>query len=148
MIESLRRILLRDIDALRHEIELFSTDEDLWLTLPGTSNPPGALALHICGNLQHFIGATLGGTGYRRNREAEFAARGLPRRHILGEIDRARTAVDETLAGLADNAAVDPYPAPFLDEATTVAAVLTHLSGHLMYHRGQINFARRFRTAP
>src|SRR5687768_18142607 len=75
MIQSYREILLRDLDLLRFEIEAFASDKDLWRVLPGTVNPPGVLALHLCGNLQHFIGATLGASGYVRDRDAEFAAR-------------------------------------------------------------------------
>jgi hypothetical protein len=144
MIAPIRSILLRDLDHLVTELEAFDSDAHLWQALPGTSNPPGALAMHICGNLQHFIGANLGRTGYVRDRSAEFAARDLPRRAVLDEVARTRTIVDDILSGLDDGAPEREYPVPFLDEASTTGAVLFHLSGHLMYHLGQINYARRY----
>jgi len=36
------------------------------------------LALHICGNLQHFVGAILGNTGYIRERDLEFTQKEYP----------------------------------------------------------------------
>lgn len=39
-------------------------------TAPGITNSVGNLGQHLCGNLQHFIGAVLGSTGYVRNRES------------------------------------------------------------------------------
>jgi hypothetical protein len=41
----------------------------------GISNSAGNLCLHLIGNLNHFIGATLGNTGYVRNREQEFSSK-------------------------------------------------------------------------
>lgn len=147
-ITSIRAILLRDLDRLRDEIAGFDNEADLWRTVPGTVNPAGALALHLCGNLQHFIGATLGHTGYVRDRDAEFAARDVPRASVLAEISTARQVVDHTLGALDDAEVVRAYPARFLEELATIGAVLVHLSGHLMYHLGQINYARRFHAAP
>lgn len=147
-ITSIRQILLRDIDRLRVEIEAFEHEADLWRAVPGTTNPPGALALHLCGNLQHFIGATLGSTGYVRDRDAEFAARDVPRASVLAAIAKARSVVERALGELDEAEVAREYPARFLDELPTTGAVLVHLSGHLMYHLGQINYARRFHAAP
>ena len=45
------------------------------------------------GNLQHYFGACLAGTSYRRDRAAEFAERDVPRAEILRRIEAARAAV-------------------------------------------------------
>ena len=74
MIHDLQRLLERDLEGLAREIELFPDDESLWKVAPGISNSAGNLARHASGNLKHFIGAVLGGNGYVRQRDAEFAA--------------------------------------------------------------------------
>src|SRR5207249_2352822 len=72
-------ILARDLRALRREVEAYADERDLWRQAPGVVNPGGNLALHCAGNLQHFIGGVLGGSGYVRNRDAEFGQREVPR---------------------------------------------------------------------
>ena len=37
------------------------------------SNSGGNLALHLIGNINHFFGANLGGTGFVRKRDLEFS---------------------------------------------------------------------------
>ena len=74
-IETISRRLLRDINRLQQEIEAYADESLLWQT-PGTiSNSAGNLCLHLAGNLQTYIGRELGGTGYLRDRPAEFAAK-------------------------------------------------------------------------
>ena len=68
-------ILARDLRALRREIESFGDESDVWRVPPGISNSAGTLALHLAGNIQYYIGTVLGGTGYLRDRDAEFALR-------------------------------------------------------------------------
>ena len=84
--DSLGRALLRDVGALRREIELFPDEAMVWQTMPGIGNSAGTLALHIAGNLQHYFGAVLGGSGYRRDREAEFSRRDVARAEVLDEL--------------------------------------------------------------
>ena len=145
MIEPLREVLLRDLEKLRLEVEAFDDDADLWNHLPGTTNSPGVLAVHICGNLQHFIGATLGHTGYVRNRDAEFAADGLSRADVLAEIDRAREAVSEGLSKVDDATLEAEFPIDKFLGGRSTAFALLHFLGHINYHLGQINYARRFK---
>src|SRR4051794_11155991 len=56
---------VRDLVAPLSEAEFWDRPVD-----PG--NSIGHLVLHLTGNLNHFIGAQLGGTGYVRDREREF----------------------------------------------------------------------------
>ncbi len=69
----LAAILARDLAALRREIEAYPDDALPWREVPGLTNPGGTLALHVAGNLQHYVGHVLGGSGYVRDRPAEFA---------------------------------------------------------------------------
>lgn len=139
-------ILDRDLRGLRRELEAYPDDRTIWAEVPGLPNPAGTLVLHIAGNLQHYVGARLGGTGYRRARPAEFARRGVPRAELLQEIERARAAVRSTLARL-DPAELDrEYPEPFAGEHLRTGELLVHLCAHLTYHLGQLDAHRRVVT--
>lgn len=143
---ALARILDRDLQGVVAEIGAYPREEVLWTVLPGTSNSGGTLARHLAGNLSHFVGALLGGGPYLRDREREFAGSPVPRQRVLAELREARERVTRTLSGLEDRGLSDPFPhaAPAsLGSGPTVREVLLHLSGHLMYHRGQINYHRR-----
>jgi len=63
--EFLARILVRDLNAVRRELEAYPDEQSVWALPPGVTNSGGTLAMHIAGNVQHFIGAVLGGSGYK-----------------------------------------------------------------------------------
>ena len=89
---SMAAIFERDLRALRREVEAYPDERDLWAQVPGVSNVAGTLVLHLAGNLQYYIGAVLGGSGYVRDRPAEFARRDVARSELLREIEAARTS--------------------------------------------------------
>ena len=67
--DDIAALLVRDLEGFQREISLFPDDGSVWRTLPGVTNSAGNLALHVAGNIQYFIGAVLGGSGYRRDRD-------------------------------------------------------------------------------
>lgn len=144
----LQKILIelyqRDLDTLKGEIEAFVDDEDVWRTGGTVKNSAGNLALHIIGNLKHFIGAVLGGSGYVRNRDEEFASTGVPRQELLSAIGEARAVVTETLGSLSDEDLGKDFPVELFDRTNKTAFILIHLAMHLDYHLGQINYHRRW----
>ncbi len=73
IIDSLSNIFVRDLNRLRNEIEQYKTEPNLWIVDSGISNSAGNLCLHLIGNLNTYIGAELGKSGYVRNRELEFS---------------------------------------------------------------------------
>jgi len=77
-IASINKIIERDLNKLEEEINLYSSEETIWKIDREIKNSGGNLCLHLCGNLQHFIGAILGKTGYIRNRDNEFIAKATP----------------------------------------------------------------------
>jgi len=143
MLRELRTVLLRDLEGLRREIALYPDDYAPWRMLPGLPNSGGSLALHLTGNLRHYVGAQLGGTGYVRNRDAEFRSGGLTRADLDAEVRRAMADVDRTLAALNPGQLDEPYPLPFGDRRVGTRAFLLHLAVHLTYHLGQIDYHRR-----
>src|SRR4051794_21091321 len=108
--ESIRTIYLRELRALRREIEAYPNEKDIWAEPAGIGNPAGTLALHLAGNLQHYLGARLGGTSYVRNRNAEFSRRGVSRTEILEELDAASIAIARAFDRVTDADLVTTYP--------------------------------------
>lgn len=143
MVSVLRRVFARDLAAMRREVTAYPDDATLWRPLPGLPNPGGTLALHCAGNLRHFVGAALGGTGYRRDREAEFTSRGIMREVILGELDAAASEVDATLADLDPSRLARPFPVALGSASLDTGTALVHLAVHLAYHLGQLDAHRR-----
>ena len=146
-LDHLRHILTRDLGALAAEVQA-TPDDPLWESVPGITNSIGTLAVHLCGNLRHFIGHHLGDDGYVRQREQEFSGHPLPKEEVLAEIDRARAAVDAALSNL-DPTRLDalmPSPPPH-HAGRTVRFFLIQLSTHLSRHTGQANYLRRILTA-
>ena len=147
VIPFIQKLYLRELDLLKQEITLYSSDAALWEKPDGISNPAGNLCLHLCGNLQHFIGTVLGNTGYVRNREAEFADRDIPKANLLEDIEKTREAIMLTLEKLDPRRLGDPYPSPPGNMPMNVVELLIYLATHLSYHRGQINYHRRLTGA-
>lgn len=141
--DDLRRIFSRELRGLRGQIEFYADDASPWILPSGTSNSTGTLCLHLCGNLQHFVGAILGGTGYVRDREAEFSRRDLSRAELVAEIDATLSAVETGLAALDDDSLAADYPLQLGEATLTTRTFLLHLLAHLGYHLGQIDIHRR-----
>lgn len=131
------------LDQLKSEIELFPNDASLWMVPKGVSNSPGNLALHLAGNLQHFVGALLGKTGYIRERELEFSTKGKSKEYVLAEIEKAHAVVRSILTTLTEAQENEMYPVDFKGKIVKVHVALSHLLAHLAYHNGQINYLRR-----
>jgi hypothetical protein len=144
--EFIRTLILifdRDLTQVHREVESYTHEEVLWKICGEIKNPGGNLCLHICGNLQHFIGHVLGQSGYQRNRDYEFAARNIPRTALLTEVAATRKVVRDTLSALDPQQLLKPFPAPTPAGEVTTAFFLVHLAAHLNYHLGQLNYHRR-----
>jgi hypothetical protein len=136
----------RELRGFAREIELFADEGQIWTSVPGVSNSAGTLTLHVCGNLQHFVGAILGGSAYVRDRPFEFSARGLPRARLLAEIERTQEVVASVLPGLSAEAMSAPYPDVLGGLRPPTGLFLHHLSCHLSHHLGQAGYLRRMLT--
>jgi hypothetical protein len=139
-------LLRRELRGFATELELFPDEALIWETLPGISNSAGNLTLHVCGNLQYYVGTVLGGTGYVRDRPREFSARGMARSALLAEIERTLDAVQTVLPRLSAADLSAPY-ADVLDGIRPPTGLfLHHLSCHLSHHLGQAGYLRRALT--
>ena len=145
---AVQAILQRELAAVQRTVEAYPDDASPWAERPGLPNVGGTLVLHVAGNLQHYVGAVLGGTGYRRDRDAEFARRGLTRAELLAELEATERAIDAGMAALPDDdeALARIYPETITGRHVTTGDFLVHLCAHLAYHLGQLDYHRRVVT--
>ena len=141
--QTLIKLFTRDLTKLQEELNTYKSENLLWLTPPDISNSAGNLALHIVGNLNHFIGAVLGNTGYVRQRDLEFSSKNVPRESIIKQIEETKAVVKEALQGLTETDFQKEYKRRPFEDFMTTEYFLIHLSMHLAYHLGQINYHRR-----
>ena len=146
MILDLARALERDLEGLAREVEMFPDDQSLWETVPGVSNSVGNLARHASGNLKHYIGAVLGGSGYVRQRDAEFAEKGGSREAMARELREARDVVSKTLPTVSEATLAADYPEAVGGVVLPCRLFLVHLCTHLSFHLGQAGYLRRVIT--
>jgi len=139
----IRRALVRDLDGLAAQIAAYPNDAAVWQPVAGLTNTGGTLALHLAGNLRHFIGTHLGGTSYVRDREREFAARTVPRKEIAAEIAAARDEVDQALRRVTESDLGREFPLAVGGAKLTTGQLLVHLATHFAYHLGQLDYHRR-----
>jgi len=141
--ETIEQLLIRDIKKLQQEIVAYEDETLLWKTVDGIENSAGNLCLHLIGNLNTYIGATLGHTSYIRDRELEFAAKDIPRDLMLENMNNLLMVINESFEKIADEQLQEIYPAEVLGYPMTTLYFLLHLQAHLNYHLGQINYHRR-----
>ena len=143
LIQTLKSIFDRDLKRLRIEIDIYNNEQTLWHTEKNIANSAGNLCLHLVGNLNTYIGATIGKTNYVRNREQEFSLKGIPKIELLKQIDETIVVVHSSFDDLTQDDLTKEYPILVFSEKTTTGYLLIHLATHLSYHLGQINYHRR-----
>lgn len=141
--EKLISFFERDLNKLISEIELYKEEENIWKVEKFISNSAGNLALHLIGNLNHFIGNVIGKTNYIRDRELEFTQKNVSRKKIIENIEETKRIIRESLITLSNEELEKDYPILKFSEASTTEYLLVHLATHLTYHLGQINYHRR-----
>lgn len=142
MKRSIAQVFEKDLNRLKLEIEAFKVEENIWLKSDGINNSAGNLCLHIIGNLNYYIGAILGNTGYIRNRPLDFTDK-VTKHNLLETIEKTQIVVLKTLENLNPEHLEKIYPEDVLGYKMTTEYFLIHLLGHLNYHLGQINYHRR-----
>jgi len=137
------KIFERDLNQLIKEIELYKNEQNLWLLDKEIKNSAGNLCQHLIGNLNHFIGAQLGKTGYIRKRELEFSLSNIPVSQLNKEVEATKKVVIDTLSKLKNDDLNSDYPIEVFGAPMSTQYFLVHLTTHLAYHLGQINYHRR-----
>src|SRR5258708_614165 len=102
--ELTRAALIGELEKLCqavHELAEPLSERDLWRKPIEPGNSVGHLILHLTGNLNHFVGAQLGGTGYVREREREFTEVQPPSKAVvLANLDAAVATFRRVVSGL------------------------------------------------
>ncbi len=143
MLSILTSLFEKDLNKLIEEINLYKNEADLWKVKKGISNSGGNLTLHLIGNLKHFIGATLGNTGYVRERYKEFSLKDIPRKQLVDDVNNTSVIITNTLSSLSKDDLEKDFPVPINNKISSAGFILIFLLAHLNYHLGQINYHRR-----
>jgi uncharacterized damage-inducible protein DinB len=143
LVQELKKVFIKDLNKLKEEIGLYQNEINLWKVEKGIANSAGNLCLHLVGNLNHFIGAVQGKTGYVRNREAEFSSRDIPQATLISMVEETIVMMEAVLSVATDEQLKEEYPLLVLKEKTSTGYFFFHLAAHLGYHLGQINYHRR-----
>jgi hypothetical protein len=113
--------------------------DKFWVKPFAFGNSLGHVILHLTGNLNHYIGAQVAGTGYVRNRPLEFSD---PTHHAPGPVlARFQEAIDlvvRTIESL-DDAALQ-VPVKDYDPIQTRFGLLLVCASHLNNHIGQMAY--------
>ena len=122
------------------------SEEQIWHRSSDNENAIGNLVLHLCGNMQQWIGAGFGGEQDIRVREAEFAARGnVKKEELLQHLQKTIThnlAVIETVTPERLVERITPQ-----DRTVSVLEAIYQVVGHFQQHTGQITFATKLLTS-
>lgn len=143
MIDTLSSLYEQGLTKLKTEVESYPSEAELWKTGGNIPNSAGNLALHLVGNLNHFLGATIGGTGYIRDRDNEFSSGEVSKEQLVKEIEKAMAVVKDSLSKLDRDGLAKTYPIQFQNQDVSTEYVLSYLLGHFNYHLGQIDYHRR-----
>ena len=143
LIETLKSLFNRDLNKLKVEIESYQNENQIWEIDKNISNSAGNLCLHLIGNINTYIGAEIGKTAYIRNRPLEFSLKNIPKSELITKIEDTIIVVNNALDTLTEDDLEAIYPQIVFEKEMTTGFFLVHLSTHLAYHLGQINYHRR-----
>lgn len=143
LIETLKTLFNRDLTRLRNEIELYKNEKNIWKVEKQIANSAGNLCLHLIGNLNTYIGAEIGKTIYIRHREFEFSFKDISKAELIDNIEKTKIIVATALDKLTVEQLEKEYPVLVFENKTSTDYLLIHLTTHLTYHLGQINYHRR-----
>ncbi|GAB4247133.1 MAG: hypothetical protein Tsb0034_26260 [Ekhidna sp.] len=142
----LKELFVRDLEILKQELNAYKNEELLWDLRGEIKNTGGNLAMHLCGNLQHYLGAVLLKTDYKRDRPFEFEGR-MTRQEILEEVATTIRVVSTFFDTYNVSRLQSIYPLEVFGHPMSIMYFVLHLHSHLNYHLGQINYHRRILTS-
>ncbi|HPH45533.1 MAG TPA: DUF1572 family protein [Chryseolinea sp.] len=141
--QTLQKLYVRDLNKLKQELESYKDETNIWKIDKEIANTTGNLCLHLVGNLNTYIGATLGQSGYLRNRDAEFSLKNVPRKELIEKVEATIEMIQKVMPTVSEVSLSQEYPMLVLAEKTSTEYFLVHLAAHLGYHLGQVNYHRR-----
>ena len=122
------------------------TDDQIWWRPNEDSNSIGNLILHLCGNARQWIICGVGGQPDQRNRDAEFAQRGVIARDELLNLLRSTLAEVDTTLRTFDPSLLLEYRKIQGNDVELLYAIF-HVTEHFSMHTGQIIMLTKMLTA-
>ena len=115
--------------------------EKFWVKPFPFGNSVGHLVLHLAGNLNHYIGAGIAGTGYVRNRPLEFTEPDPPSaEQALARFKDAVEMAVRTIESLDDDGLIVPIHDQDRHPITTRFGLLLVCAAHVNNHIGQMAY--------
>jgi uncharacterized damage-inducible protein DinB len=115
------------------------SEEQFWIKPFPFGNSIGHLVLHLTGNLNHYVGALIAGSGYVRHREHEFVDPvHYPREELLSRFHETIEMVAETLAAQDDASFATPVESQH--PIQTRLGLFLVCAAHLNNHIGQMSY--------
>jgi uncharacterized damage-inducible protein DinB len=123
------------------------SDDQFWRNPYSYGNSVGHLVLHLTGNLNYYIGAQIGATGYVRNRDREFTDAARPAKEdVLRNFDNVIQVAIEAIRKQSPEDWSAAYSAERSQEKTRFGIVLS-CAAHADHHVGQIIYLSRELTS-
>jgi hypothetical protein len=116
-------------------------DEQIWCRDQPNENAIGNLVLHLCGNVQQWIGYSIGGDPDTRDRPAEFSATDLTRAELEAKLNATVGHALDILRQFPPERLPDPVSTQ-MGPSTALDAIY-QVVGHFQQHTGQIIFATK-----
>lgn len=149
LLQAVKAALPGELEVLRDFVKTLAEplgEAQFWTKPIEPGNSFGHLVLHLTGNLSHFAGARLGGTGYVRQREREFTETQVPTKaEALALLDEAVATFRRVVESLPEGRFAEPHPDA---QMGTVANALVRLVAHFALHRGQMSYISRLVAGP
>ena len=142
-LQVIKTLFNRDLNRLKTEIQSYRNASKIWSVDKNITNTAGNLCLHLVGNLNAYIGAEIGKTGYVRQRDLEFSLKNIAKEKLIKMVEDTIEVVNYSLGQMDEIDLQKEYPLLVFEEKTSTEFFLIHLTTHLGYHLGQINYHRR-----
>ncbi len=113
--------------------------EQVWQRPNASSNSIGNLILHLCGNIDQYIYASLGGHPDTRTREVEFSAtEGWSKEELLEKLGTTVSRATGIISTISQAELERVRPVQGFD--LSGVGIVIHVVEHYSYHTGQIAF--------
>jgi uncharacterized damage-inducible protein DinB len=119
--------------------------EEIWWRPNEASNSIGNLVLHVCGNMRQWITSGLGGAKDVRERDREFAERGIAPQALSEKLQRTVREACDVLARLRPAELTRRRMIQHYDVTGYEAAA--QVIEHVAYHAGQIIYVTKLKRA-
>jgi uncharacterized damage-inducible protein DinB len=117
------------------------SEEQFWRKPFDFGNSFGHLVLHLTGNLNYYIGAEIGNTGYVRDRPREFTeTRPISKEDAVKGFDEALATVIRVLESQSATDWEKPYTALGEESASNRFTIFLRCATHLHHHIGQMHY--------